>query len=137
MSFTKNEEAVSPVIGVILMVAITVILAAVIAAFVFGMSGSIQKTKTVAAVAQQTGADTIVVTYQGGQDAASCVGIWWNVYDQTGTLTDSTLMGYTDGSTQLTVGWTATLTGTSGRDHVVATAYFADGSQQVILDNNV
>ncbi|WMW24290.1 type IV pilin N-terminal domain-containing protein [Methanolobus sediminis] len=32
-----NEDAVSPVIGVILMVAITVILAAVIAAFVFGM----------------------------------------------------------------------------------------------------
>ncbi|WP_319508418.1 type IV pilin N-terminal domain-containing protein [uncultured Methanolobus sp.] len=31
------EDAVSPVIGVILMVAITVILAAVIAAFVFGM----------------------------------------------------------------------------------------------------
>ena len=38
MAFTKkNEEAVSPVIGVILMVAITVILAAVIAAFVFGL----------------------------------------------------------------------------------------------------
>jgi flagellin-like protein len=33
----KNEEGVSPVIGVILMVAITVILAAVIASFVFGM----------------------------------------------------------------------------------------------------
>ena len=44
----KNDEAVSPVIGVILMVAITVILAAVIAAFVFGMSGNISKTKTVA-----------------------------------------------------------------------------------------
>ncbi len=38
--FSRNEEAVSPVIGVILMVAITVILAAVIAAFVFGMGGS-------------------------------------------------------------------------------------------------
>lgn len=37
MQFRKNDEAVSPVIGVILMVAITVILAAVIAAFVFGM----------------------------------------------------------------------------------------------------
>ena len=35
--FLKGEDAVSPVIGVILMVAITVILAAVIAAFVFGM----------------------------------------------------------------------------------------------------
>ena len=33
--FRENEEAVSPVIGVILMVAITVILAAVIATFVF------------------------------------------------------------------------------------------------------
>ena len=35
--FLEGEDAVSPVIGVILMVAITVILAAVIAAFVFGM----------------------------------------------------------------------------------------------------
>ena len=33
----RNEDAVSPVIGVILMVAITVILAAVVGAFVFGM----------------------------------------------------------------------------------------------------
>lgn len=35
-----NEKAVSPVIGVILMVAIVVILAAVIAAFIFGMAAS-------------------------------------------------------------------------------------------------
>ena len=54
MAFTrKNEEAVSPVIGVILMVAITVILAAVIAAFVFGMAGNIQKSKVVAATASR------------------------------------------------------------------------------------
>jgi archaeal type IV pilus assembly protein PilA len=37
LKMNRNEDAVSPVIGVILMVAITVILAAVIAAFVFGM----------------------------------------------------------------------------------------------------
>ena len=48
MEYVKREDAVSPVIGVILMVAITVILAAVIAAFVFGMAGSVTKTKTVA-----------------------------------------------------------------------------------------
>ncbi len=41
MNFRENEDAVSPVIGVILMVAITVILAAVIAAFVFGMAGNV------------------------------------------------------------------------------------------------
>ncbi len=137
MSFTKNEEAVSPVIGVILMVAITVILAAVIAAFVFGMSGSIQKTKTVAATAQQTDADTIVLTYQGGQDSATCVGIYWVSSSSTGLELSDKMMGATDGSTPLTVGFTATLEGTSGKDHVVGTAYFSDGSQQVILDNNI
>ena len=60
----KNDEAVSPVIGVILMVAITVILAAVIAAFVFGMSGNISKTKVVAATVSQPNATTVTVTYQ-------------------------------------------------------------------------
>ncbi len=66
----KNDEAVSPVIGVILMVAITVILAAVIAAFVFGMSGNISKTKVVA-VQFSNPIQSYSVTYQGGQDAQS------------------------------------------------------------------
>src|SRR3972149_5166753 len=44
--FKRDEDAVSPVIGVILMVAITVILAAVIAAFVFGLGGSQQAAPT-------------------------------------------------------------------------------------------
>jgi len=44
LSFEKDERAVSPVIGVILMVAITVILAAVIASFVFGMGGKLVAT---------------------------------------------------------------------------------------------
>ena len=42
MRYIKDEEAVSPVIGVILMVAITVILAAVIAVFVFGLAGDLE-----------------------------------------------------------------------------------------------
>ncbi len=40
----NNEEAVSPVIGVILMVAITVILAAVIGTFVLGLGEDVQQT---------------------------------------------------------------------------------------------
>ncbi|MXV62808.1 type IV pilin [Natronorubrum sp. JWXQ-INN-674] len=39
---SKEERAVSPVIGVVLMVAVTVILAAVIAAFVMGMGDDLQ-----------------------------------------------------------------------------------------------
>ena len=46
MKQIDNENAVSPVIGVLLMVMITIILAAVIAAFVFGMSGNITKTQS-------------------------------------------------------------------------------------------
>jgi flagellin-like protein len=49
--FRKDEEAVSPVIGVILMVAITVILAAVIAAFVFGLGGQQSQAPTASIVA--------------------------------------------------------------------------------------
>ncbi len=42
----RNEDAVSPVIGVILMVAITVILAAVVAALSFGFGGTQSKGPT-------------------------------------------------------------------------------------------
>lgn len=67
MKFRQNEEAVSPVIGVILMVAITVILAAVIAAFVFGM-GTPQKTPQASLVVSSASASTrnITITHSGG-----------------------------------------------------------------------
>jgi len=42
--FTDSDRGVSPVIGVILMVAITVILAAVIGGFVLGLGDSLQQT---------------------------------------------------------------------------------------------
>jgi len=68
--FSKDEEAVSPVIGVILMVAITVILAAVIAAFVFGMGGNLsQAPPTVSIIAINNAADSdldIKITHSGG-----------------------------------------------------------------------
>jgi len=69
MKFVKNEEAVSPVIGVILMVAITVILAAVIAAFVFNLGGSQEKAPTasiVAANAPDTSGVDMKIQHKGG-----------------------------------------------------------------------
>ena len=134
MKFFKDEEAVSPVIGVILMVAITVILAAVIAAFVFGLGSGVQRTKSVAATATQS-EDNIIITYQGGQDA---------------DLVDALNMTYVQGSdcgsntetaTELDplVGLMYTFEGdgTTCRDHVVVVATFSDSTQQVILDNYV
>jgi len=69
MKFRENEDAVSPVIGVILMVAITVILAAVIAAFVFGMTDSMpDTTKNVAISVKAATGENIMITVQGGTD---------------------------------------------------------------------
>ena len=64
----RSEQAVSPVIGVILMVAITVILAAVVAAFVFSTAGSFNQNYLIAATASQVSTDNIDVTYRGGPD---------------------------------------------------------------------
>jgi len=67
--FSRNEEAVSPVIGVILMVAITVILAAVIAAFVFNLGGSQDKAPTASIVASNnpdTQTYDLKISHKGG-----------------------------------------------------------------------
>ncbi len=67
-NFLKEEDAVSPVIGVILMVAITVILAAVIAAFVFGMGPPEQAPQSaIRGSAAPIGSDvTVKLEHQGG-----------------------------------------------------------------------
>lgn len=60
-----DDDAVSPVIGVILMVAITVILAAVIGAFVLNIGGS-QDTAPQATINFENRSDGIKMTMQSG-----------------------------------------------------------------------
>jgi len=68
----NDDDAVSPVIGVILMVAITVILAAVIASFVLGLGDQAQETTPQASfnfdysAADGTDDGTVQVTHDGG-----------------------------------------------------------------------
>lgn len=134
----QHEEAVSPVIGVILMVAITVILAAVIAAFVFGMAGDISTSKIVAATASHT-ADSdnnyITVTYQGGQDADLVDGITVLINEVDPTTTSETDFVTSGG---VAVGTSVKYDALEGtQNHVVVTAIFTDGSSQVILNTFV
>ncbi|MDE2523704.1 MAG: type IV pilin [Methanocorpusculum sp.] len=66
-SVAKKDEAVSPVIGTILLVAITVVLVAIVAAVVMGMVGGMGETKNVGATT--TAADGyIIATITGGPD---------------------------------------------------------------------
>ena len=148
MAFTKkNEEAVSPVIGVILMVAITVILAAVIAAFVFGMAGNIQKTKVVAATQSRVNSSYVSITYQGGQDAGSLNALTFTVDGANSTPKVSGTLVTVDGNgvvipagsaTSIPVGSSIYIPASSpGKNHIIGIGTFSDGSNQVILDTTL
>ena len=126
VSTKKNEEAVSPVIGVILMVAVTVILAAIIAAFVFGMAGNVKSTKVVAFTVERTSSNTVGVTFQGGQDASSIASVSSN--------TQAALAW----SGKPSVGSYKSAAATSpGNDRVIIVAKFNDGSEQVVIDKTL
>jgi len=70
LALRKDEKGVSPVIGVILMVAITVILAAVIASFVFGLSGTMQRKYMIGFTVTGVNSTHVTVRYEGGPDHA-------------------------------------------------------------------
>jgi len=62
-----DDRAVSPVIGVILMVAITVILAAVIGAFVLGLGDQLQETSPSAQISiTEIDTDSVTFVHNGG-----------------------------------------------------------------------
>ncbi|GAA2916590.1 type IV pilin [Actinoplanes cyaneus] len=64
----NEDRAVSPVIGVILMVAITVILAAVIGTFVLGLGDSLTDTTPSASINGEIDGDEVIFTHQSGEN---------------------------------------------------------------------
>jgi len=154
-NFGRGDDAVSPVIGVILMVAIAVILTAVFGSSLLEMRSDMKKQDIVLATASQPSPDRIVVTYYGGPDHDSVESITvmvngLQVDDDSDSGNASAIAGVEPGYT-LTISnnsnMTAnngianlnggTLTITSGRDHIVVTATFSDESTQVILETYV
>jgi len=144
MALTKNDEAVSPVIGTVLMVAVTVILAAVIAMYVFGLPANVTKTKVVAVSAQIGTNEDILITYQGGQDDDSVLslkitapdGSLWYTSSEDGALTISTTPG-TPVKPRIGAPMIPTTPGGGwppGPMHVMVVGVFSDGPGQVILD---
>ena len=66
--FDSDDRGVSPVIGVILMVAITVILAAVIGAFVLELGSSAATEQPQASFDFEFNGSDVTVTHQGGSE---------------------------------------------------------------------
>ncbi|WP_256546685.1 type IV pilin [Halobellus inordinatus] len=101
-----DDSAVSPVIGVILMVAITVILAAVIGSFVLNLGSSVQQTSPQASFDFEYGNDTSVnITHQNGdsiesaQLEATASEVSWD---------DGQTQNFTETATTISAGDTAT-----------------------------
>jgi archaeal type IV pilus assembly protein PilA len=132
MGSQQGRDAISPVIGTILMVAITVIVAAIIAAFVFNMGNSMTPTHNVGASSARQAGTTIIITWHGGSDNSNV--LWYNI----------TLWPVGTGGPVVypyyppIVGNTTAFGGGSpGADSVVVTATFTDESEQVVLDTTV
>ena len=66
--FLREEKGVSPVIGVILMVAVTVIMGAVVAGFVFGYLGTNTQAPNIAisVIDDPTDSNSILIKHSGG-----------------------------------------------------------------------
>ncbi|WEL17199.1 Pilin/Flagellin, FlaG/FlaF family [Halorhabdus sp. SVX81] len=105
-----DESGVSPVIGVILMVAITVILAAVIATFVLGLGEQISDTSPQASFELQDDGNTLV--HAGGQELPGEGTLTW-----TATVNGSLASGqgpYSAGDPVVTSGTYGKLTWSNG-----------------------
>ena len=70
-AFKNNDRGVSPVIGVILMVAITVILAAVIGTFVLGLGESVETNPT-AGISIDDNETVTLISLSGSTDGIKC-----------------------------------------------------------------
>jgi len=109
----NDDDAVSPVIGVILMVAITVILAAVIASFVLGLGDGQQETPTASFDFDYDGTDLTVTHESGDKLDADRLSIettgsssFSSSFSDEVTSGDSITLSSPDGGATISITWT-------------------------------
>lgn len=127
--FTKSDKGVSPVIGVILMVAITVILAAVIGAFVISLGGDVNEEVNAGVTVDENDGDVTVRYHSEGtaeqlrvEHNGSQVATLDSVGDSVTVLTNS--------------GDTVTVVGQSGSNNSVISSTTSSETSQAVSDGN-
>ncbi len=133
MDTSKNESAVSEVIGVILIVALTVIMAAIIAAYVWGMLPTIPISRIIALTVMQDGPDRVNVVYHGGPDQAilQSMDITWP-----SGVTES-IVSPKIGTTYTAINRGSPMNATPGNDRVKIIGHFPQNIDQILLDTYV
>ena len=123
-----TDEAVSPILATILILLLTVVLFAVVAAMTLNMGNTAPAIRMVSFTAHQEG-ETIYVTYHGGPNQLDVAdpGIVALVNEQE-MQTPFSKTGHVE------VGASAKTAGTLGKDHVTVTVTFKDGRKSVALD---
>lgn len=141
-AFIRDQRGVSPVIGVILMVAITVVMGAVVAAFAYGYLGTTSKAPNVAlsVIDDPTDQASLLVKHNGGESVAAN---GWKCSvtagkESTSDFTSQTETGAKAISTGTTLDVTKETDGTTaiaaGWYHLVAVHVASDA---ILLDTNV
>ena len=137
--FNSDDRAVSPVIGVILMVAITVILAAVIGTFVLGLGDSLGNSQPTAQLSVADAGDgNITIEHNGGDpvDKGDLDVVLRNDGSSVGsTETITNLTSVSEG--ELGVGETVRLEYSSGSTQVDNIRLVHTPSESIILDSQV
>ena len=121
------EGAVTSVVGIILLVAISVILAAIVASVAFDMASKDLKSRDVAVTAIRDGTN-VVVTWQGGTDSDKVHSYEIFVNNE---IRAANMPAEAGNYTRLS------LDNPGGINRVMVTAYFVDGTGLVILDTYV
>jgi flagellin-like protein len=144
----RRKKGVSPVIGVILMVAATIVIAAVVLAMLGGFTAPRTQYMVMATASTDALGTTAYVTYHGGPDAAQvdALSAWINGVVESGWDTPPTGTGWAEAPPDGLPAGVGTGGACNGlcsvgpgadNDHVIVTATFLDGSSQVILDTYV
>ena len=145
--FLRDQRGVSPVIGVILMVAITVVMGAVVAGFAYGYLGNTPKAPNIAlsVIDDPTNQDQMLVKHSGGEEMLT--GEWkcsitpgkesssdFDYQTETGTepISTGTVLEVTYDTTLATPSANSTIA--AGWYHFIAVHV---GSDAILLDTNV
>jgi flagellin-like protein len=141
IDFLKDTRAVSPVIGVVLMVAVTVVMGAVVAGFAYGYLGTTVKAPNVAlsVIDDPTDNSSLLLKDVGGESllANSWQGSVTAGKESSANFTTQTQLGAKALSTGTVLEITTDTNGnaiTTGWYHVVAVH---TGSDAILLDANV
>jgi flagellin-like protein len=143
-AFQKDQRGVSPVIGVILMVAITIIMGAVIAGFAYGYLGTTSKApnSALSVIDDPATDDQLLIKHNGGESVG--VNEWkCSITEGKESTTDFTEQDET-GENAISTGTVLTVTEetSSGTPDLEADTWYHvvivhTGSDAILLDTNV